>query len=335
MSARIACVLATPMGSITLSAGPPVVPVIPSQVVNPRALLRAHTHRQDFYFYWLAESNGRWAALATFESTKNSMVVVAGSDEAPRFSDYIDGSADRIAMDPSGQIYLHIRNTREIEIRDAALGLISRHKYRLPFEPVPSGVGVFSTDGFSVHRLFRLGPDFIRQAGAIGGAPEVPFDVSTPDYGTIVALPNGTAFPDWIRIKTIVEEVAVFDNKGALLAHNTMELDDAYTAFGYQIPQRYPAVESVRVGWVLTSRKGELYVRLSSVPIDRPIPIAVLDPMSGHVLRVLSLVLPTSPDRVGKYNPQGFMDDSRIAMNDQKFAVLDGKVGLLPIYTSF
>jgi hypothetical protein len=321
--------------------GQPIITAVPNQVVDLRTLLRAHTLRQDFSFGGIAQSNGRWAVYANFPNTKTSMIVTGRDDGPPQFSDFIEGLGDRIAMDPSGEIYLRMQYTQhipgggDIEIWNSALELIGRQRYKnASLEPISSQVGVFWADGLPVKSIFRLGVGFVQSAGALADALEQPFDPSTPDYGTVVALADGTVSSRWIRVKEVAEEVAVFENNGLLLTKNNMNLDAAYTAFGYSIPQHYPAVEAVRVAWIAVSAKGELYVRLGSVPFGKPTPIAVIDPLSGKLLRVVALVLPRSAERVGQYNPQGFIDDTQRAMGD-RLAVLDAEVGLLAVYLNY
>lgn len=316
----------------------PVITVAPSQILDLRGLLRAHTLRQDFAFGGIAENSGRWAAYADFPSTTTSMVIMGKDNAPPEFSDFIKGVVDRIAMGPSGQIYLRMKYTSgggDIEILNGDLKLMGHQRYKkTSLEPISSPAGVFWADGLPVKSISRVGLGFIRSASAFEDGNQQPFDSYTPDYGTIAALPNGTSAPRWIRVKEVAEEVDVFENNGSLVAKNTIDLDSAYTAIGYPIAQHYPAVEAERIGWMAVSPEGELYVRLGSVPIFKPTPLAVIDPLSGQLLRVVSVVLPRSAERIDQYNPLGYMDDSRAAMGD-RLAILDVHVGILAVYFKY
>jgi hypothetical protein len=105
-------------------------------------------------------------------------------------------------------------------------------------------------------------------------------EANAPEFGAVLALDNGTDAPRWTEVKPITEEVATFENNGAPLTRNRLELDPAYVAAGFLIPRRNPT-QGVVLFSAAASRNGDLYLYLSSVPIARPTPGAVIDPRRG------------------------------------------------------
>ncbi|HLH44756.1 MAG TPA: hypothetical protein VKV74_17340 [Bryobacteraceae bacterium] len=320
-----------------------VTTVEPSKVIDVRALVRARTLRQDFEFAGLAQSNGRWAVVVDFKTTKTSIIVTGSERESPAFSDYIDGLADRVAMDPSGRIYLRMFPTpgfTEFEIRDSGLREGRRQKLKTAArpEPVSSSAGVFWIEGNIGKELFRVSPGSRIHAGSLERnlaqraeselAPNVP---PLPESRTVLALENGTDAPRWIEVKHVAEEVATFENNGRPLTRNKLELDPAYTAAGFPVPQRNPQDGTMLFRWAAASRSGDLYLCLTSVPVGRPRPIAITDPLTGRLRKILSLVMPTSPERVDQYNPQGFMYPTLDALDD-RLVVMDAGIGILGVY---
>jgi hypothetical protein len=89
------------------------------------------------------------------------------------------------------------------------------------------------------------------------------------------------------------------------LASNSADLDKAYILSGHQVPKLDRSTGNSRVAWATLDQAGELLVNLSALPVRDPAAVAVIEPLSGALLRVISAEMPVSITRVDKYNPQG------------------------------
>ncbi len=325
---------------IAACSGQGVETVSPSQVIDIRGIVRAATLRKDFLAARVAQSSGRWVASVIFNDRKSSILVAGGGREAPIVSEPLEGVADEVAIDPSGQVSVRLRgggSIGEIQMRDAALRLTHRQRMKTgtTLEVVPSGQGALWLEGGLGGEVFTVAPGTMVHAGRLGGSPAPAGALAPPpDYRELLALSSGRGAPRWIAVEHLSEQVSVFENNGARLATNRIDLDDAYVSAGLQIPARDRIGGRSLITWVVASRAGALYVCISSVPYGRPTPLAVIDPFSGSLGKVLSVVLPSSAERVDQYNPQGYMYPGTAAMDDQ-LVILDRELGLLAVYDNF
>jgi hypothetical protein len=321
----------------TLAAQQQTQIIVPSEVIDLRTLVRAKTQRQDFTVQGLAQSNGRWAALIEFNDGKAGLVITARGGEVPKLSEPMNGFADRVAMDPDGGIFVGLRGSRsrkaEITILDPELRVIGRQGQEAVSRmgPVPSETGVFWHDAAG-NTLYRVTPESLVEVSTLVD-PKVEF----PDPGefrSLLTLSDGASDPRWIVVRPVIEEASVFENNGVRMTTSKLDLDSAYKASGLAIPSRDPTEGVTLVASTVVSQKGDLYVFLSSVSYGKPWPVAVLDPYTGRLRKTLSVVLPTSPERVEKYNPQGYMRLGRMALDDQ-LVIVDEELGLLAVYSNY
>jgi hypothetical protein len=256
-------------------------------------------------------------------------MVIAGDDQDVRFSNVIGSNADRLAMDGDGLLYIRLGGgapgTTEVEVTDWTFRTSVTHNINQSgLEPLSAGPSV----------LWRKGDALFRFA-----SPDVVGRLSHPDdqkewipeqLVNEVRFVFGFSGQRQVQIGTLSEQVVVRASDGKVLSRTTMALDDAYRLANQKVYQRGPLAGVSRVLWAGVSRNGELVICMSGLPLSGPAYVAIIDPLTGRALRVIAALLPSTLERIDRFNPQGVMFPARGAVDD-RLVILDS-LGILAVY---
>lgn len=176
--------------------------------------------------------------------------------------------------------------------------------------------------------LFRLSTgDLVAHLNQPGEqTPWVPVELQN-EIRLVFGLPAGRS----LQVGTLSEKVVVHENDGKVASRNTLAMDDAYRVANDVPPVHDPLSGVQRMLWASLSNAGEVFVCLSGVPLSKPANIAQFDPMTGHLVKVIEAQLPRLPERVDKYNPDGFIGPFLGAVDD-RIVIADGPLGLVAVY---
>src|SRR5437764_1338896 len=133
-------------------------PISPIRVVDIRAVIRIATQRQNPSIINVAQNNGRWAVLARFEDTAES-VVIGGDDQEVHVSPIGASRPDRIALDANGLVHLRSRTRTgsDIEVKNWAFTTNTvNHIDQTGLEPVSSGQEILWRKGNLGDTVFRF-----------------------------------------------------------------------------------------------------------------------------------------------------------------------------------
>jgi hypothetical protein len=271
----------------------------------------------------VVQAQGRWAVAAYSSDVQKSVVISGGESGAPKSSAPIEGSAIELGFD-SGVLYALSRAAKsaDVVVFDKDLGILARTPSGLEKKVLERKVAGRSQFYLPFRHSIRQSPPEDRNQA-----------FSYPQEEWLFPMPslNGSPRRRWLHFGSLSEEIALVSEDGSILSQNYADLDSAYLSVGMKIPPHDPSSEVTRVTWAGLSDAGELYICLSSSPINAPAYIAVIEPETGKLARVIAAQMPRATDRVGKYNPLGFMLPLMGAVQN-RLVVVDSGVGLLAIY---
>jgi hypothetical protein len=177
-------------------------------------------------------------------------------------------------------------------------------------EPVTCGSELFWRNEAA---MFAAYPSGAKLEAHFGPSP---LDVAQETY-SFFGLQSNAGARQWMVLEDYSEAITILNQDGAPMAAAEAPLDEAYRAAGL-VP--FPAHSNwdglTRIGWAAVSG-GYLYVGLGIRPIALPEYIAVIEPLTGRLVKVLAAELPTTPARVTPDNPKGFMIPTRVAVGEQ------------------
>lgn len=276
--------------------------VRPVRVVDLRQIVHHDLSLPNVVLREITQANGMWAALMRSPGREGS-VIVAG----PPNSEHAMITAarfDKIAIDSQGRMFL----------RKVTLGKEG------------SEVSALDQTGSEMNSLpmpYLATP--ILSQGAVHWRPQKHADF---ERGIVLGLPARR----YLELGSRTEMIVLHDFEGKVLSSAAADLDAAYASIGRSFPKQDIESSTVsRIMWAATSPDGRLYVCLSGTSAAGPAYLAVLDPGDGHLLRLLSAELPTSPNRVAASNPKGVIWPVLGAIGDQ-LIIADRAADVLAIY---
>lgn len=272
-------------------------------------------------------SRDRWAVLVSMED--KSCAVLAG-DLTSESSFAVGPKLERLFLDASGRLTLARFDGVGFELlnQDWEGGTLTSAG------TIGLSVAPFYSDGKLMWRSLHADPAEVppptqtpyRVVQPVGLPPDTTAKILEPRY-LIVGLPAGrhVAFSDR------TEQITLYEADGSLVGTAQADLDSAYRALGLTPRRVDPLGNESRVMWASSSIEGELYVCLSQTPVIGPAEIAVINPASGSLIRVLRAELPKAEMRKRPSNPEGVMSPSMVAMGDG-LAILDNGAKVLSLY---
>lgn len=270
-------VLLLPGVRLQAQTGSPVQTISPVHVLNWDKAVPGG--REKWRIADVSQSHSRWAVLLRPMQRHGGSAILTGDKHEQSVSVEVQ-AFDRIAMDRDHVIYLRHSGSRDVTVvskwnaeKDE---VESQSISETNAEPVVSEGRVnWKAHGSSNRHRRRLAP---------GEA-----DSDIPEERFVFGLPAQR----YMVFGALTEEVMTFDADGALAGMARVDLDSAYTSLGLHVPT--PDFQTGRrrvVSAAASSREGLLYVQLSETLWTRPAPVAVFDPSTGRLLRVLNAVHP-------------------------------------------
>jgi hypothetical protein len=127
------------------------------------------------------------------------------------------------------------------------------------------------------------------------------------------------------------ETMKIFDSDGSFRRAVIPELDAAYAALNRPYPKSTLPWGRNRVLWATSSSEGSLYVCLSGVSVTEGVPIAVIRPDDGRLVKVIRALLPTATWRQTRSNSDGIIFPSH-GVADDRLVITDSSLDIVALY---
>jgi hypothetical protein len=322
------------MLGLILASGQVVMYIQPLQTVDLRAVLSSRTGLKDFEIRDVAQSKDGWAILATSKSSSETLVAKGGIGVDVTVSQVLLPGPNRLALDEDGLLYISSETRSrpgitDVEVRDGSLQQIGT--YAVPansLEPIRAGRRILWTSRAGLFDVSGIGITTPDSTGYWKRAPRsVMRSTSPPQRHMIFALPAER----WLEFFDHDEDVSVFDKDGSLIAQKKLDLSRAYRAAMLEVPNYEASSAYTRTSWAAVSTSGLLYICLSGTRSAEPAYLAVFEPLTGELIKILVAQLPTNVGRIDQYNPKGLIHPHLGVIAD-RIAIVDAGVAVLSLY---
>lgn len=270
----------------------------------------------------LSQANGVWAVLF-YSSVGRSVITSDSHGPAHAFPTAVD--VEQVAVDQDAHIhlvhrYLWPENKRVVSVFDLLGNQVT--EYSIPIglaQPFLTGSGLLWKSGNALAAAHTFIPlmqlDGSRDVNdAFGESPFV-----------------GAVGGGYFTFGSHSEMITIHRSDGSIVSSGPAPLDAAYKAIGALVPKPPTSSDYVRVLWASTARSGSLYVGLSGLPVSGPAYIAVIDPQTRTLQKVITATLPSFRDEISRLNPLGTMFAAMGTIDDQ-LIIADEPRGVLAIY---
>jgi hypothetical protein len=316
--------------SVTLF-GTDLQSIQPAQVFNIAEAVRAKTGRTDFLIRDTCQRNGRWTTLIIFRNTKEWLLAAGDAQGKMQLSGFMPGSADQLALDQYGISHVTLRTSAPkstvVEIVDKTLTSLRRQTIPLAgIRPVFLGPNLFWKRDQTLIAGYPYTASIEENGQQQSGRPPKEAHLL---FGFQAS--NGSE-PQWVELGLFSENISVLDRSGSVVSTVTAQLDEAYRTVGLAVPPHSdPASEITRISWAALARDGNLSICLSSLPLSLPAYIAVIEPRTGSLVKMIVAELPTVLERVDQHNPRGRIYPIIGAADDQ-LVITDSPLGVAAVY---
>lgn len=288
----------------------------PIEVINVKTLLgRAdvsivdQTHIREF-----------WAALVRVNRSDEA-IVLTGSSSGHQVFRLPDNNIERIGLDYDGNVY--VKGTERVNKGSSSVGNDPARIYRIDRSSLlllRKGAAPWTAVNEDSLRQLDAGS---RDRLVLHHRPNAP-----AQHEFVLALTDG----NYAVLGSRTEEISVYDSLGKLLSYVRADLNDAYSRLGRPTTRHQITEGRSRIIWASSGPDNRVYLGLAEFPAAGPAMVAVLDPKTGKVLRLLAAELPRVLNKQSEFNPEGIILPSAGSVSE-KLLIVDSDECIIAVYT--